>query len=66
MSCERVLIKWTWVGMMLTSSEEDSRHLGDEQGESDADGCQERSLVLLRSEEEDGDDELGCQEHLND
>jgi hypothetical protein len=52
--------------MMLTSSEEDSRQLGDEQGESNADGCQERSLVLLRSEQEDGDNELGCQEHLND
>jgi hypothetical protein len=51
---------------MLTSSEEYSRQLGNEQGKSDSDGCKERSLVLLCSEEEDGDDKLGCQEHLND
>lgn len=51
---------------MLTSSEEYTRQLGNEQGKSDSYGCQKRSFVLLGSEEEDGDDELRCQEHLND
>jgi hypothetical protein len=51
---------------MLTSSEEYSRQLSNEKGKSDSDGSQERSFVLLRSEEEDGDDELGRQEHLDD
>lgn len=51
---------------MLTSSEEYSRQLSNEKGKSDSDGSQECSFVLLRSEEEDGDDELGRQEHLDD
>jgi len=51
---------------MLTSSEENSGQLGNEQGKPDTDRCQERSFVLLRSKEEDGNDKLGCQEHLDD
>ena len=51
---------------MRTACEEDARELGDEQRETNADGCDERGLVLLRGEHEDGEDELGREEHFAD
>jgi hypothetical protein len=44
---------------------EDAYELGDEEGEADADGCEERGLVLLGGKHKDGKDEEGGKEHLD-
>lgn len=49
-----------------TSCEEDARKLGNEERETDADRRKEGSLVLFRCQHEDGEDEFGGQEHLDD
>lgn len=48
-----------------TTSEAHASQLGDEQGEADADRCQKGGTVLLSCQEEDGEDELSREEHLN-
>lgn len=46
--------------------EEDTGELPDEEGKTNADGCQEGALVLLHSEQKDREAQTACEEHLND
>ena len=39
--------------------------LGDEEGETDTDGCNESRLALLGSQHEDGKDQFCCEKHLD-
>ena len=43
----------------------DSGELSNEEGQTDADGGEEGSLVFLGSQHEDGEDEHGSQEHFD-
>lgn len=52
-----------WVD--ASSGEVCAANVGDEDGEANAQGCQERGSVLLNGEEVDGDDELRCEEHFD-
>lgn len=51
---------------LLTSGIVDAGQLGDEKCEADADGGEESAFVLLGGKHEDGEDELGGQEHFDD
>ena len=43
----------------------DTDHFSDEEGKSDADWGNEGSFVLLLRKHEDGEDEFGCQDRLD-
>lgn len=50
---------------MLTSGEANACKMADEECETDTDRCNEGGTVLLCGEHEDGEDEQGGQEHLD-
>ena len=52
----------SWV--QASTREVDSDQLGDKEGQTDADGRNERAFMLLRGKHENGEDQFGGKQHF--